>query len=654
MRNLMKRSIKTKILLASMVFTLAACVDTSIRQPNSSVYHTSLSLIEEGNKKPDSLSQKALELMAEGKLSEATDAFSNALRLNFNNSSLQLLNGINYHLRAVSGDSNLFKMAEQAYLASVRFDRSNWNSRFYLGLLYLDTRRFEEAKIQFGTYVLNDDKDPEGLYYLAASSYKAGDSITAHSAATRLWELTETLEEINIDPRALLRLMSITTAAVNLPEKSNSFVDQYLLESNDVNRTDRLRRRIEDWNHFYKKADVVKKIADSEITDEDAMNDDGFMETASVSDEENTDSYDNSDQYGSNDDQDYDSSADEGDFVENQMVAVDVVIIRTEEDVSTSRGINVLEGLQLQFGDPLNSINAFLRTRSKTSDFNENDPTLSGEALNTRSLVSTISIPAVSYTLNIANDQNGKNEIIARPTLVARAGQTSEFFSGVEVLGAAVSGGAGDSVSIEREIGVRLAVTPEFGPDGTIILHVTAERTFLTQPSRSVEFEFRLDTSKTTVDANVAMRYGQTLILSGLTERDIENGSSGVPGLKDIPGVNLLFSRRTSRNFNKSVIILLTPHPTQYLYNSELSKLSKNGKRVVGNGIQDVLADRYETWFQPIPTTKRVLDDLKRGDIYRYFQSGDVKLDAWYESGSHKHRLQDQVEASYMKISSVR
>ena len=48
-----------------------------------------------------------------------------------------------------------------------------------------------------------------------------------------------------------------------------------------------------------------------------------------------------------------------------------------------------------------------------------------------------------------------------------------------------------------------------------IRLHVVAERTFLTDPSNSVVFEFRLDTTKTNVNSTVTMKFDETLILGG-------------------------------------------------------------------------------------------------------------------------------------------
>ncbi|WP_300427218.1 hypothetical protein [uncultured Thalassolituus sp.] len=550
---------------------------------------------------------KAIEAMNKGRLEKAGDYFSKALMSRFNSSSLQTLNAITYHLRALNGESALFELAEQGYLTAIRADRSNWEARFYLGLLYSDMQRFDEAKAQLGAYVLHDDTDVEGLYYLAYSSYYSGDVETAHAAAERLWDITATLENSPVATETVLRMLTIVKAAAGKDQEAANYFSDYLQRAGESRDSSSLRRRIEDWQNTYEKTEFI-------------------LEDDSAS-----------------------SMAYENEFVDNQMVAVDVVIIRTEEDVSTARGVNLLSQLQFQFGNPFDGTPAYSRSNVRVND--RLDPlderpavdTSSGDVFdprlntNQQTITSFISIPAVTYNLNILNSKNGTNEILARPTLVARAGQTSEFFSGVEVSAAAVSGGAGDSISIEKEIGVKLSVTPEFAPDGSVILQVEAERTFLTTPSSSVLFEFRLDTTKTTVNANVALKYGQTLILGGLNERETEEDVDGVPILRDIPIINLFFSRRTQRDYKKSVMVLLTPRPASYMYSPpEHSGVVRNAR---DDAIRGQLQDRYDDWFQPLPNIRHVMNVLEKSEVYRNFQSGDLRGNAWVNSRNNSDRI---------------
>ncbi|NQV86751.1 MAG: type II and III secretion system protein [Woeseiaceae bacterium] len=326
---------------------------------------------------------------------------------------------------------------------------------------------------------------------------------------------------------------------------------------------------------------------------------------------------------------------------ESNMVVVDVVLIGTQEDVRDSRGINLLNGLQLQFGDPLTGAAGLGYSSTNTKD-NLN----SGLAQGTQTITRMISIPAVTYSLNIANSADANNQVLAKPSLVAQAGETSEFFSGTEILAAAVSGGNGDSVSVQKEVGVKLAVTPEMLPNDFLRLHVVAERTFLTDPSNSVVFEFRLDTTKTNVNSTVTMKFDETLILGGLSERETSKSADGVPGLMDIPLLNLLFSQRVERQFERSVLILITPRRPQYTRQDTSRRDAADQK--MSNLERDIerLEERNRDWFTPRPTFNSVLKKLQGREFFEEFRTGDVHIQSWQNDVNgqqHIAMIQDRV-----------
>jgi hypothetical protein len=162
--------------------------------------------------------------------------------------------------------------------------------------------------------------------------------------------------------------------------------------------------------------------------------------------------------------------------------------------IATRKGTNLLSSLSLQFGS--DDMPAYQRTR----DVEVND----GANAITTTLKRAITIPALTYSLNIANANTDINEILARPTLAALEGVKSDFFSGTELNAAVVASSnnnVGGSVLIEKEIGVRLGITPFFVEGGRVKLEVEAERTFLKPPSNDVSFDYKIETSKTTVNA---------------------------------------------------------------------------------------------------------------------------------------------------------
>ncbi|MBL6946893.1 MAG: hypothetical protein ISR47_09660 [Rhodospirillales bacterium] len=130
----------------------------------------------------------------------------------------------------------------------------------------------------------------------------------------------------------------------------------------------------------------------------------------------------------------------------------------------------------------------------------------------------TLSV-AATYSLNIFNDNNDHNEVLARPSLVAPGGKQSEFLTGavwhVELTGAAGSEGAVEDVPV----GIRLLVTPKFLSGEHVQLEVSAPRAFTEGRSSNANFSNFAQVSKTLVSANVVMEFGNTLVISGLSEK---------------------------------------------------------------------------------------------------------------------------------------
>ncbi|MEQ8195758.1 MAG: type II and III secretion system protein, partial [Rhodospirillales bacterium] len=316
-----------------------------------------------------------------------------------------------------------------------------------------------------------------------------------------------------------------------------------------------------------------------------------------------------------------------------KMVIVDVVIIRTQENVTTNKGVNLLNGLSVQFGG---TSGGFIFTETKTE----------ADGPNTQTITKRLSIPSVTYSLNIANANASRNEILARPTLIALSGQESNFFSGTAVTAAAVGGGtSGATINIEKEIGVKLSVVPAFLKDGRVRLKVNAERTFLSTPdTTSVTFTLRIDTTKTTVNANVVMNFGETLILSGLSEKETERRRDGVPGLQDIPLVQYFTSKATTNDFQKSVLILLTPRPASYVFQNERQKSETKEKQTEGERVLSELQARYSDWFRPYPNWASIFHHMQANSLYREFRTGDVTLEKWTDYQSHENRLRQVLD----------
>lgn len=318
------------------------------------------------------------------------------------------------------------------------------------------------------------------------------------------------------------------------------------------------------------------------------------------------------------------------------MVIVDVVIISSVEDITSAKGVNLLNGLQLQFG--LVGENVLTRTGDAGAT----------QSTNVSTITSTLTLPTITYSLNIANAGATRNEILARPSLVAIEGQKSEFFSGENIKASAVTANEEGGTEVERDIGVKLGVTPEEVGAENVKLLVEVERTFLQTPSTSVTYSFQLRTSKTTVAANVVLRRGETLILSGLSEKETENIRDGVPGLQDVPLIQYLFSRATTRDFNRSVLVLVTPRTPEYTYRPrDARKLVGAARGEAEDEVLNELKARYTDWFRPYPNWASVFHHLQNNSLYREFRTGDVALERWDTQSTHSSRLKTALDFLY-------
>jgi Flp pilus assembly protein TadD len=585
---------------------------------------------------------------------KASEIFNLAVKTDITNSYLHFLNAVAYQFRGVTGESGLFPLAEQGYQMAVQFDNSNWLARYYGGLLAMQQHNYADAQKKIAEAALYAGKKPELLYDLAVASYYNHDPQTAAAALAGLRELLGS----TADPR-VLRASAIVAASLNQKEDSQNFLDQMRAATANKEDVAMAEDRVASWQATFERGALVKAQFPAGGGFPSPPPGGGFPSAppgGGFPGQPQAGGFPGQPQGGGFPGQQQGGGFPQpggfgqpgmggmpggfggpGGFVEKQMVVVDVVILSTEEDNTHAMGVNLLDGLKIQFGATGTQTPGFLRTNTDTISRD-----LTGVAANTNTqgsvITRVISMPAVNYSLNIANANAKRSEVLARPTLAALGNQTSTFFSGVDVNAAAVSTGQGAPISINKEVGVKLAVTPEFLPNNMIKLNIAAERTFLSIPSNSVKFDYRLDTTKTQVNANVVMKFGETLILSGLSERDQSRDRDGVPLLQDIPIVQYLFSRNVTRDYYKSVLIMLTPRRAQYTNRSEEDVAADQAKATPSELVLAEFEAKYRPWFKPIPNIGEITKQLENSALYREFRSGDL-AGSWQSVTNHGERL---------------
>ena len=608
------------VLSLSMATVSFAADETALR--NDLQIFGELRPLAKGRSEPESLSRaiEAMKLVAETKLPQASHIMNGALQLDARNSYLHFFNGLVYHLQARQGDIDKTETAIEGYEQAVRLDPNNWIAHEFLGLALMEQRQYRRAQASFAEVLLSRPNDAVALARMSAASYMAGDAHTACATSDRIDSVDRT------GNTGFLRNSILIYAACGAFGKAiarRAVLIERGASADDIELVD---QRLTNWNDFHKSRTT------SSAGDAASVRGSSPLAVASVQFTPQTIVAQASGvpEVARTPRQSGAVPAPVTPSGDARMVLVDVVMVRTEDSIATTKGINLLSALTLQFGSQ--SGPAFSRTFNQTTG-------ATGSTVLTRA----ISVPALLYSLNIANASNNLNEVLARPTLAAMDGQKSEFFSGTALNAAVVSSGSGSSgssVTVEKKYGVKLTVLPQIRPDGLIRLSIDAARTFLKPPSSDIAFTYKLEISEILVTANVVMRMGDTLVLGGLSEKESTSNRDGVPGLQDTPGLQYFFSRQAKTDYQKSVLILITPRPASYTWLSDESKaVAANAADDPFTPSVDVLRARYSDWFKPYPNLASVFHHLNAADLYREFRTGDVTLQSWRRMDTTRQRL---------------
>jgi tetratricopeptide (TPR) repeat protein len=176
---------------------------------------------------------------------------------------------------------------------------------------------------------------------------------------------------------------------------------------------------------------------------------------------------------------------------------------------------------------------------------------------------------AISYEVNIANATQERIAFLARPHLTTLSGTPATFIAGGDTVYKVSGTTSGDIKSYP--FGTSLEVTPTLlrtpGGDGgpRVRLVIKAGRkSVLTLDSPEVQSTGNSVYANIAVTSEAVLDLNQTLILTGLSQREQTVSRSGVPGLKSVPIIKYLFSEEKTITKDFSIIILLTPREPAY------------------------------------------------------------------------------------------
>ena len=152
-------------------------------------------------------------------------------------------------------------------------------------------------------------------------------------------------------------------------------------------------------------------------------------------------------------------------------------------------------------------------------------------------------------------EQNRKAKIISNPRITTVDNREAKILVGQKIP-LIVQDVAGNPLSQLQTIGIQLKVTPHLTADKKIVLDLHPEVSDLSTQS-TVQGGIIINTSE--ADTRVMVDDGQTAVIGGLIRSNEGVVRRGVPYLKDIPLIGLLFSSTSTVNSNRELIIFVTP-----------------------------------------------------------------------------------------------
>lgn len=590
-----------------------------------------------------------MELIFEGNLEAAQRSLNKAVNINPQSSTSHFLNGLVYHLQAKKGASSKLELAKVGYDLALKYDPNNAHAAYYRGILHFENKEYASAQSDFAQAAILRPEDPHILYGLAASAYYMGEFELAAGAIMQVLEKAP-------NSKRYLHTAALILGAGGDKVKAKTYQEKLSKESHNTRQNKFLERRLKEWEGVHQKA--LKMASFSSFVSQGLSSSfaniggsgDGYGGGGNAYGEAGGGEGSGAAMPGAPSSSSSDSSTEEK--MRDNMVIVYVVLILTTESWGHNRGMNLLKQLNLTFGNTANTLNPsgfnFTSGRQKGTSF---DPT-AGVAMplqNYSSMVTQLTIPMVEYSLNVANSAQDKSEILARPSLLARHGQTSQFFSGSDL-----TYGYGNENAVgfkDKQVGVFLEVTPFVLPDGRVNIKLDLKRDFFTPIDTAVQNARNgVQTSSTRLASDVIMRVGDTLILGGLSDKVSTYRKEGTSVLQDIPILGFLFSQITENSTYTSVIILVTPRLPQYTYKAfkekAPSKDHPEDAEMTDRSAAELKA-RYVDWFKPYNNLGSVFHQLQRNELYKEFRTGDVNLEDWDSPDQVLPEIEDSLDFVY-------
>ena len=211
-----------------------------------------------------------------------------------------------------------------------------------------------------------------------------------------------------------------------------------------------------------------------------------------------------------------------------------------------------------------------------------------------------------------ALEANGQAKVLSAPSVVVMNNQEAQINVGTQIpiqqtyltnygIGTGTTNNgtgiasSGYGTVQYLDTGVMLSVKPRVNPGGLVYLEVSQE---VSSPGTPAEGNSNPPINQRTIDTNIAVQSGDTVLLGGLISEDDGDSKSGVPGLHRVPVLGKLFGSTSKRKSRTELIVLITP---QVMSNSEEAREITESYRRQFQALEPLRAQMKGSYERPPP-----------------------------------------------------
>lgn len=170
--------------------------------------------------------------------------------------------------------------------------------------------------------------------------------------------------------------------------------------------------------------------------------------------------------------------------------------------------------------------------------------------LSTKNDLTVISSPQVLVLNNEAATVNVGQQV---PVVTS---QISDFNNGVTTT-STLSTASNQTVQY-KDTGVILNVTPRINAEGIILLEIDQQVSSVSEKLSAGINSPTINTKQ--VKTKLAVKDGQSILMGGLISKNDSDNNSGVPFLKDVPGLGWLFKTKNTKTSKHELLLMVTPY----------------------------------------------------------------------------------------------